>query len=87
MAFGTTMAFNPGSSYDLISRLLVIIVLGGMGSLRGALIGSLALLVVQDVTSVAWSPIWASTVFYILLVLLLVFRPQGIFGQLEGRKQ
>jgi branched-chain amino acid transport system permease protein len=66
---------------------LVIIVLGGMGSLRGALIGSLALLVVQDVTSVAWSPIWASTVFYILLVLLLVFRPQGIFGQLEGRKQ
>ena len=87
MAFGTTMPFNPGSSYDLISRLLVVIVLGGMGSLRGALIASLSLLVIEDVTSVAWSPVWASTVFFILLVLLLIFRPQGIYGQREGRKQ
>ena len=87
MVFGTTVPFNPGSSYDLISRLLVIIVLGGMGSLRGALIGSLGLLVVEDVTSVEWSPVWASTVFFILLILLLLFRPQGIFGQREGRKQ
>ena len=87
MVFGTTIPFNPNSSYDLISRLLVIIVLGGMGSLRGALVGSLALLVIEDVTSVVWSPVWASTVFFILLVLLLLFRPQGIFGQREGRKQ
>ncbi len=87
MAFGTITSFNPGSSYDLISRLLVIIVLGGMGSLRGALVGSLALLVVEDVTTVASSAQWSSTVFFILLVILLVFRPQGIFGQREGRKQ
>jgi branched-chain amino acid transport system permease protein len=87
MVFGTTIPFNPNSSYDLISRLLVIIVLGGMGSLRGALVGSLALLVIEDVTSVVWSPVWASTVFFVLLVLLLLFRPQGIFGQREGRKQ
>jgi branched-chain amino acid transport system permease protein len=87
MAFGTITSFNPGSSYDLISRLLVIIVLGGMGSLRGALVGSLALLVVEDVTTVASSAQWSSTVFFILLVILLLFRPQGIFGQREGRKQ
>lgn len=87
MAFGTITSFNPGSSYDLISRLLVIIVLGGMGSLRGALIGSLALLVVEDVTTVASSAQWSSTVFFILLVILLLFRPQGLFGQREGRKQ
>ena len=87
MAFGATTAFNPGSSYDLISRLLVIIVLGGMGSLRGALIASLVMLVIEDVTAVVWSPVWSSTVFFVLLVVLLLFRPQGIFGQLEGRKQ
>jgi branched-chain amino acid transport system permease protein len=87
MTFGTVTSFNPGSSYDLISRLLVIIVLGGMGSLRGALIGALALLVVEDVTTTVWSAEWASTVFYILLVILLLFRPQGLFGQREGRKQ
>ncbi len=87
MAFGATTAFNPASHYDLISRLLVIIILGGMGSLRGALIASVAMLVIEDVTSVLVSPVWASTAFFALLVIILLVRPQGIFGQLEARKQ
>ena len=87
MAFGATNAFNAGSAYDLISRLLAIIIIGGMGSLRGALIASVGMLVVEDVTSVVWSPVWASTVFFILLVIILLVRPQGLFGQVEGRKQ
>lgn len=87
MAFGTTRTFIPNDSYDLISRLLVIIVLGGMGSLRGALVGSVALLVIGDLTAVLWSASWSSTVFFVLLVALLLVRPQGLFGQREGRKQ
>lgn len=87
MAYGATTTFNPNSLYDLISRLLVIIILGGMGSLRGALIAALGMLVIEDVTSVVWSPVWANTVFFVLLVVVLVFRPQGLFGQMEGRKQ
>ena len=87
MAYGATSAFNPNSHYDLISRLLVIIILAGLGSLRGALIASVVMLVIEDVTAVIWSPVWASTVFFILLVIVLVLRPQGIFGQLQGRKQ
>jgi branched-chain amino acid transport system permease protein len=57
MAFGATSAFNPASSYDLIYRLLVIIVLGGLGSLRGALIGSLLLVIIGDVVALLWSPV------------------------------
>lgn len=87
MAYGATNAFNPASSYDLIYRLLVIIVLGGLGSLRGALIASLGLVIIGDVTALVWSPLWSSTVFFVLLVALLLFRPQGLFGRLEGRKQ
>lgn len=87
MAFGATNAFNPASSYDLIYRLLVIIVLGGLGSLRGALVGSLLMVILGDVVALVWSPVWSSTVFFALLVILLVFRPQGLFGRLEGRKQ
>ena len=87
VAFGATNAFNAGSAYDLISRLLAIIIFGGMGSLRGALIASVGMLVIEDVTSVVWSPVWASTVFFILLVIILLVRPQGLFGQVEGRKQ
>ncbi len=87
MAYGATNAFNPASSYDLISRLLVIIVAGGMGSLRGALLASLVMLVIGNVTALLWSPIWSSTVFFALLIVLLLFRPQGLFGHLRGRRQ
>lgn len=87
MAYGATTAFNPNSHYDLISRLLVIIILAGLGSLRGALIASVLMLVIEDVTAVLWSPLWASTVFFVLLVIVLILRPKGLFGQLAGRKQ
>jgi branched-chain amino acid transport system permease protein len=87
MVYGATNAFNPASSYDLISRLLVIIVLGGMGSLWGALVGSLIMIVISDVVILTFDPVWSSTVFFVFLVILLVFRPQGLFGRLEGRKQ
>ncbi len=87
MAYGATSAFNPNSHYDLISRLLVIIILAGLGSLRGALIASVLMLVIEDVTAVLWSPVWASTVFFIILVIILLVRPQGLFGQLQGRRQ
>ena len=87
MAFGATTPFNAGSHYDLISRLLVIIILGGMGSINGALVAAVGMLVIEDVTAVVWSPVWASTVFYVLLVVLLLFRPQGLFGKLATRNQ
>jgi len=80
VVFGITTAFNPGSHYDLISRLLTIIVLGGLGSLRGAIIAALIMLVSEDITAVVISPVWASFVFFVILVLVLLFRPQGLYG-------
>jgi branched-chain amino acid transport system permease protein len=80
VVFGITTAFNPGSHYDLISRLLTIIVLGGLGSLRGAIIAALVMLVSEDITAVAISPVWASFVFFVILVLVLLVRPQGLYG-------
>ena len=45
------------------------------------------MIVISDVVVLAFNPLWSSTVFFIFLVVLLVFRPQGLFGKLEGRKQ
>jgi branched-chain amino acid transport system permease protein len=87
MIYGATNSFNPNSSYDLISRLLVIIVLGGLGSLGGALIAAILALVIEDVTAVVWSPIWASTMFFAVLIVILVVRPNGLFGQKAVRAQ
>jgi branched-chain amino acid transport system permease protein len=81
MVFGATNAFNASTSYDLISRLLTIIVLGGMGSLGGALIASIAMVMLEDVVGVIWSPIWSTMTFFIVLVVVLSVRPRGLFGR------
>lgn len=86
MVFGAINAFSPASHYDLISRLLAIIILGGMGSLSGALVAALLMLVVENVTSV-YAPVWASTVFYVVLAVVLLVRPQGLFGRVAARRQ
>jgi branched-chain amino acid transport system permease protein len=87
MVFGTTNSFDAASSYDLISRLLVIVILGGFGSIGGALIAAIAMLVIEDVVAVTWSPVWGQTVFYLVLVVVLLIRPQGLFGRQAVRAQ
>jgi branched-chain amino acid transport system permease protein len=72
--------FFPASHYDWISRLLGIIVLGGMGSLPGALAGALVLGMAETLTATYGSLRWATLVFYVVILAVLLFRPQGIFG-------
>jgi branched-chain amino acid transport system permease protein len=87
MVFGLTNSFDAASSYDLISRLLAIVIFGGFGSLSGALIASIVMLVIQDVVAVVWSPTWGQTTFYLILVLVLLLRPQGLLGRKAVRAQ
>jgi branched-chain amino acid transport system permease protein len=87
MVFGLTNSFDAASSYDLISRLLAIVIFGGFGSLSGALIASIIMLVTQDVVAVVWSPTWGQTTFYLILVLVLLLRPQGLLGRKAVRAQ
>src|SRR5207248_590214 len=47
--YGVIYPFNPGSHYDLISRLLSIVVLGGLGSLGGAVVAALAMGVIEAI--------------------------------------
>jgi branched-chain amino acid transport system permease protein len=87
MVFGLTNSFDAASSYDLISRLLAIVIFGGFGSLGGALIASILMLVIEDVVAVAWSPTWGQTTFYLILILVLLLRPQGLLGRRAVRAQ
>jgi branched-chain amino acid transport system permease protein len=87
MVFGATTAFNPNSGYDLISRLLAIVILGGLGSIGGAMAAAVFMLVVNDVVAVWWSPTWAPLVFFVALVIVLSVRPQGLFGRTAVRAQ
>jgi branched-chain amino acid transport system permease protein len=81
--YGIVFPFNPGSHYDLISLLLTIVVLGGLGSLAGAVVAALIVGVSEAVLSVEISPTWASLTFFLLLIATLIVRPQGLFGRVE----
>jgi len=87
MVFGATNAFNPSSGYDLISRLLSIVILAGLGSIGGALIAALFMVTLEDVVAVLWSPVWATLVYYVSLIVVLSFRPNGLFGAAAVRAQ
>src|SRR5215831_2002121 len=86
MVFGATNAFNPNSGYDLISRLLAIIILGGLGSIGGAMVAAVFMTTVESVVDI-WSPTWSVVVFYAALVIVLTFRPAGLFGRPAVRAQ
>ena len=72
--------FLPGSHYQWIARLLGIIVLGGMGSLPGAVLGALALGVAETMTVTYIGPEWATAVPYVFVFAVLLLRPQGLLG-------
>jgi branched-chain amino acid transport system permease protein len=86
MVFGETNAFNANSGYDLISRLLSIVILGGMGSVGGALGAAVFMLTLESVVTI-WQPTWAVAVYYAALVIVLLWRPTGLFGQKAVRAQ
>src|ERR1700685_664464 len=88
MVFGATGGgFNPNTGDDLISRLLAIIILGGLGSIGGAMVAAIFMITLEGVVDVVWSPSWSVVVFYGALVLVLAFRPQGLFGRKAARAQ
>jgi branched-chain amino acid transport system permease protein len=73
--------FLPASHYQWISRLLGVIVLGGMGSLPGAVIGALAIGVGETMTTAYISPSWQTAVPYVVIFVVLLVRPQGLLGR------
>ncbi len=87
MVYGSINSFNPTTGADRISRLLAIIILGGMGSIAGALGAAVIMITLESLVDVFWNPNWSVVVFYAALVLVLVFRPQGILGRKEARAQ
>jgi len=77
---GVLYPFLPGSHYQWIARLLSIIVLGGLGSLPGAVLGALLLGLAEAMTVSYVSPAWATAVPYALIFVVLLVRPQGLLG-------
>jgi branched-chain amino acid transport system permease protein len=68
-----------GLNFVLIA--FVIVVLGGMGSIEGALLGGFCVGVVQSVSAYYVAPAFGQLFFFLLFLLVMIFRPNGLFGQ------
>ena len=79
-------SFNASSQTDWITRVLSVIVLGGMGSLPGAFVAAIILGVMEQLTAVMVTLYWSPIVFYLFLFLTLIFRPQGLMGEIVREK-
>ncbi|MPZ15958.1 MAG: branched-chain amino acid ABC transporter permease [Chloroflexi bacterium] len=77
---GVLYPFVAGAHYQWIARLLAIVVLGGMGSLNGAILGAVIFGVAETLTAAYVSPSWATAVPYAIVFAVLVVRPQGLMG-------
>lgn len=79
-AYGVLYSFYPGSHYDLISLLLSVVVLGGLGSIGGAVLGAVVVSTSFAVVASSVSPSWAPMTFFVVLIAVLLIRPQGLLG-------
>jgi branched-chain amino acid transport system permease protein len=77
---GSILMLSPSMGTFPLLKGLVIIVLGGMGSLLGATIGGIFLGVIDGVIPVAFGPAVASMAPLIIVIIILLVRPQGLFG-------
>jgi len=78
--FSLIWTFNASSHEAWIAKMLSIIVLGGMGSLPGALLAALIMGVIEAVAAVTITTYLSPIVFYLVLFVTLIFRPQGLLG-------
>ena len=71
---------SPLMGADLIITIFAVVVIGGMGSIMGAVLTGFSLGLIEGVTKVFYAPA-ANTVVFLLMVIVLLVRPKGLFGR------
>ncbi|MFN5701396.1 MAG: branched-chain amino acid ABC transporter permease [Betaproteobacteria bacterium] len=72
----------PTMGRDFVFMAFSVVIIGGMGSIKGAVIAGLVLTQIQSISSLYISPVWSDPLLFSIMVLVLMWRPQGLFGKL-----
>ncbi len=72
----------PTMGRDFIFLAFTVVIVGGMGSIAGAVVAGLLITQIQALSSLIVSPVWSDPIVFSIMVLVLVIRPQGLFGRL-----
>jgi neutral amino acid transport system permease protein len=81
-----TSAFQSTTGNDFLVIIVAAAMLGGVGRATGAMVAALVLGVVTEVAAGYISPSFKEVIAFGVLVVVLLIRPQGIFGQAAGER-
>ncbi|MBT5051022.1 MAG: branched-chain amino acid ABC transporter permease [Rhodospirillaceae bacterium] len=79
------IAVVPQFALEVVVLAFAVIAIGGMGSIEGAALGSLIVSLARAL-SIHLAPEFDLVAIYLIMILVLAFRPQGLFGEIEFRK-
>src|SRR3982074_1935732 len=77
---GPILSAYPGLDADMLPLALIVVILGGIGSLLGAFIGSFIIGFIYTFGT-ALFPELAHTLLFLPMIVVIAFRPQGLFGR------
>ncbi|WP_437317346.1 branched-chain amino acid ABC transporter permease [Sorangium sp. So ce385] len=77
---GTNLSISPGDDGSYLLSSLVVVIVGGLGSIGGAALGALLVGLIEQV-GLAYFPTYSVIVTYLLMIAVLAFRPQGLLGR------
>ena len=74
-------SFTPNTGFTLLLSLFAAVVLGGIGNAFGALAGGLVIGITQEWSTLVVAAEWKVAISFLVLIVVLIIRPQGIFGR------
>ena len=77
---GTALSIAPGEDVRYLLASLVVVIVGGMGSVGGAVLGAL-LIGLAEQFGLAYTPTYGVVYTFLIMIVTLAFRPQGFFGR------
>lgn len=80
---GLSFGFTPTTGTGWLLRGFTVVVLGGLGSLWGSFLGGILIGMLEEVVANQVGPQYRDLIVFSFLVLILIIRPQGIFGKKE----
>lgn len=79
--YGIETQLRPEMGWIFLLPLFAAVILGGKGSITGALAGGLVMGIAQQVSTLFLVPTYKPAVAFVIMILVLIFRPKGIFGR------
>jgi branched-chain amino acid transport system permease protein len=74
----------PTMGKDFILLAFAVVIVGGLGSIKGAVVAGLLLTQLQSLSSLYISPVWSDPIVFAVMVLVLMFKPSGLYAGMKN---